>query len=100
MDRQTKEYRDMLREAIEVDGLEFCLSCLVEEAAEFTVAVSHYRRGRVSISKVLEELADVVLMADAVRIGIDNETGFSDIIRAKSERMGNRVSFKKGNIKK
>lgn len=92
---QSDKYKKMLKEAIEVDGLEFCISCLVEECAEFTVAVSHYRRGRCDITKVMEELADVVMMADVVRTGVDDEIGFQDYIKAKSERIGDRITFKK-----
>jgi NTP pyrophosphatase (non-canonical NTP hydrolase) len=97
--QQLESYKNILREAIQTDGLDFCISCLVEECAELIVAVSHYRRNRVSITEVIEEIADVVLMADTVRVGLDNEVGFADFIKAKSERMGNRISFKKGNVK-
>lgn len=96
---QSEEYKEMLKNAIEVDGVEFCVDCLIEECAELIVAIRHYKRNRVDIVKVLEEIADVVLMADTVRIAIDNEIGFADFIKVKSERMNNRVSFKKGNIK-
>lgn len=97
--RQLEEYKKILREAIETDGIDFCIDCLIEECAELIVAIRHYKRNRVDIVKVLEEIADVVLMADTVRIAIDDEVGFTDFIKAKSERMNNRVSFKKGTIK-
>ena len=93
--RQLEEYKRMLKDAIDTDGIDFCIDCLVEECAELIVAIRHYRRGRTNIHKVIEEMADVNLMCDMVRIGLDNEVGFYDVIKQKSIRVGERIAFKK-----
>ncbi|MDD4352636.1 MAG: hypothetical protein PHU71_06725 [Candidatus Gracilibacteria bacterium] len=93
--RQLDEYKKMLAEAIETDGIDFCLSCLEEECAELIVAIRHYYRGRVNMERVIEEMADVYLMADMVRIGVDKEIGFYDIIKKKSDVVGKRIAFKR-----
>lgn len=93
--RQLEEYKKMLVDAIETDGIDFCVDCLIEECAELIVAIRHYRRGRASVDKVIEEMADVNLMCDMVRVGLDNEIGFYDIIKQKSERVGERINFKR-----
>ena len=93
---QSDEYKSMLKEAIEVDGLQFALDALQEECSELISAISHLRRGRCDTTKVIEELADVIMMGDMVRIGLDNEIGFYDYIKAKSEKVGNKIRFKKG----
>jgi NTP pyrophosphatase (non-canonical NTP hydrolase) len=93
--RQLEEYKKMLSDAIDTDGIDFCIDCLVEECAELIVAIRHYRRGRTNVNKVIEEMADVNLMCDMVRVGLDNEIGFSDIIKQKSIRVGERIAFKK-----
>lgn len=92
---QLENYKKMLVEAVETDGIDFCLSCLEEECAELIVAIRHYYRGRVDISKVVEEMADVYLMSDMVRVGIDREIGFYDVIKKKSDIIGGRIAFKK-----
>lgn len=41
---------------------------LVEECAEIIVAVSHVRRKRASLADFIDELADVTIMAQQVRL--------------------------------
>lgn len=91
-----KEYKKMLKDGIETDGLQFCLDCLQEECAELITAISHVRRGRVKYGKIIMEMADVAIMSDMCRIGIDNEIGFNDRIKFKSDIIGNAIKFKKG----
>jgi hypothetical protein len=47
------------------------------------------------MERVIEEMADVYLMADMVRIGVDKEIGFYDIIKKKSDVVGKRIAFKR-----
>lgn len=92
---QLDSYKNMLVKAVETDGVDFCLSCLEEECAELIVAIRHYYRGRADMSKVIEEMADVCLMSDMVRVGVDREIGFYDIIKKKSDIIGERIAFKR-----
>lgn len=52
----------LLMRAIEAYGREAQTDQLVEELAELIVAVHHFRRGRIPLEKVLEEIADVDIM--------------------------------------
>lgn len=94
------EYKKMLEEAVETDGIQFCLNCLQEEAAELIVAINHLRRGRVNTRRVVEEMANVSLMLDMCRVGIDDEIGFENEINSKSIKIGAVVSWKKQSLSK
>jgi len=72
-----------------------------EEAGELIIAISHYRRGRVEISAVLEEVADVLIvcrqlmldhmMDDTLPEGEDAVSFVLNIIDQKMERLQGRV---------
>ena len=90
----------MLKEAIETDGLQFCLDCLQEEAAELIVAINHLRRKRVDTRKVIEEMANVSLMLDMCKLGINDEIGFQNEIDSKSKKIGESIKWKKQSLSK
>ncbi len=92
------EYKRMLKEAIETDGLQFCLDCLQEEAAELIVAINHLRRKRVDTRKVIEEMANVSLMLDMCKLGINDEIGFQNEIDSKSKKIGESIKWKKQSL--
>ena len=94
------EYKRMLKEAIETDGLQFCLDCLQEEAAELIVAINHLRRKRVDTRKVIEEMANVSLMLDMCKVGINDEVGFQNEIDSKSKKIGESIKWKKQSLSK
>ncbi len=93
-------YKRMLKEAIETDGLQFCLDCLQEEAAELIVAINHLRRKRVDTRKVIEEMANVSLMLDMCKVGINDEIGFQNEINSKSKKIGESIKWKKQSLSK
>lgn len=94
------EYKRMLKEAIETDGLQFCLDCLQEEAAELIVAINHLRRKRVDTRKVIEEMANVSLMLDMCKVGINDEIGFQNEINFKSKKIGESIKWKRQSLSK
>ena len=94
------EYKRMLKEAIETDGLQFALDCLQEEAAELIVAINHLRRKRVDTRKVIEEMANVSLMLDMCKVGINDEIGFQNEINSKSKKIGESIKWKKQSLSK
>ena len=94
------EYKKMLKEAVETDGLQFCLDCLQEEAAELIVAINHLRRKRVDTRKVIEEMANVSLMLDMCKLGINDEVGFQNEIDSKSKKIGESIKWKKQSLSK
>lgn len=93
-------YKRMLKEAIETDGLQFCLDCLQEEAAELIVAINHLRRKRVDTRKVIEEMANVSLMLDMCKLGINDEVGFQNEIDSKSKKIGESIKWKRQSLSK
>jgi len=44
------------------------LDQLAEECAEFIIALNHLRRGRIKKEKLLEEIADVSVMAQEMKV--------------------------------
>ena len=90
------KYRKMLLDCIETDGLQFCLDCAQEEAAEVIQAINHFRRKRKTASEVITEMADLTIMLEMCRIGLDNEKGFADRIESKTAKIGENIKFKKG----
>jgi len=54
--------REVCALAIKTFGVEHQLGILQEECAEVVVAVSHLRRGRITVKEVLSECADVEIM--------------------------------------
>ncbi len=58
--------RQTIEKAIEVFGTEEQFDMLVEELGELIVALNHYRRGRISLNKVLEEVIDVDIMLQQI----------------------------------
>ena len=94
------EYKRMLKEAVETDGLQFCLDCLQEEAAELIVAINHLRRKRIDTRRVVEEMANVSLMLDMCKVGINDEIGFQNEINSKSKKIGESIKWKKQSLSK
>jgi hypothetical protein len=90
-------YKKMLKDAVEGDGLQFVLDCLQEECAELITAISHLRRKRMGFDGVIREAADVQIMLDMARVGIDDEVGFHDFIEAKTKEIGDKIEFKRYN---
>lgn len=52
----------ILDEAIKVIGEEELINRAIEEMAELTVAISHWRRDKCDIAAVREEIADVMIV--------------------------------------
>ena len=88
------KYKQMLEDAVNTDGIQFCMDALQEECAELIQAISHLRRGRADTQNMIKEMADVQIMLDMVRVGLDGCVGFNDFIREKSNKIGDHVRFK------
>lgn len=54
----------LVKLAAETFGKERAFNHTTEECAELIVAINHYRRGRITIDKVAEEVADVFIMCN------------------------------------
>jgi len=67
---RVENYDGICRDALETYGMESQMNLLQEECGELVVAISHHRRGRVTIEKVAEEIADVMIVATQITFGI------------------------------
>jgi NTP pyrophosphatase (non-canonical NTP hydrolase) len=61
----TKEFLTKMRSFF---GDEKNLDQMIEECGELIVAIQHYKRGRISPDEVAIEIADVIMMADQLRM--------------------------------
>lgn len=62
----TKNERNIFEGAIYKYGEEAQINMLIEEMAELTIALSHYKRGRKN--NVTEEIADVQICLNQIKI--------------------------------
>ena len=66
---------EILNKAIEHYGKEHQLGVAQEELSELVTAISHYKRGREH--NVAEEIADVEIMLEQLKLIFENETPVS-----------------------
>jgi hypothetical protein len=64
------------------------------------VAINHLRRKRVDTRKVIEEMANVSLMLDMCKVGINDEIGFQNEINSKSKKIGESIKWKRQSLSK
>lgn len=62
----------------------------IEEMGELLVAINHHKRGRVDVSAVQEEIADVKIAMDQLAM-IYGEEGVSEFEKKKLERLKGRI---------
>lgn len=83
--------RKLYKKAIEKDGVNFNMRMLMEECGELTQAANKYLR--YGNDKILEEIADVEIMIEIVRLILGN--GANKMIslhkKDKLERLENRL---------
>ena len=65
-------------------GLDSQLDQMVEECAEYIVALSHHRRERIPAAGLIAEMVDVYLMASAMAFHFGNSEEWK---RAKAEKI-------------
>ena len=65
--------KELYRDAIKLWGIELQFGMLTEECGELLTAVNQWRRGRVLEMKVIEEMADVIIMIRQVLVVMGRE---------------------------
>lgn len=88
-----EEREHIYRRALSVWGSEAQLGMVQEECAELIAAIQRLKRGRVGIRAVVEEAADVAIMAEQVRV-LFGERLFDDIRDRKIARLRERLQVK------
>ncbi len=90
------EYRPkgtIYQQALAKYGEEAQMEMSVEECAEWTVAVKHYKRGRVGKEKLAEELADNWIMNQQMIEAVGREL-FNAALNAKLDRLAETIRGK------
>lgn len=87
----------ILDEAIKVIGEEELINRAIEEMAELTVAISHWRRDKCDIAAVREEIADVMIASRQLEV-IFGEFQTEKIREEKIERFMKEIKERKGII--
>ena len=73
--------------ALALWGTEFQLNMVIEECAELIDAIQKWRRGRIDYSKVMEEVVDVGLMLEQIKVMLNSPVLFENIKKDKIERL-------------
>lgn len=71
-------------------GYDAQVDMAIEEMGELLVAINHHKRGRVDVSAVQEEIADVKIAVDQLAM-IYGEEGVSEFEKKKLERLKGRI---------
>lgn len=77
---------DILKKAVKRWGNENQCRMATEEAGELIVAINHYWRGRVGGNKVAEEVADMIIMCNQLKL-IFGESLVDQIVAEKMNRL-------------
>ena len=62
------EKKELYKKAYQLWGVSSQLDFMIEECSELVVAIQHWKRDRVNDGKVAEEIADVEIMCEQLRV--------------------------------
>lgn len=65
--------KNLYQKAIETYGKQAQLEQLEEELAELTLAIKHYKKGKITLQDVITELVDVDIMVEQTRMILEIE---------------------------
>lgn len=82
--------RATFEQAIETWGIDAQVEMAEEEAAEFLVASKHYRRDKVDLDAVVDELADLRIMQEQLT-GFVGRSLVEDRVQEKMDRLRERL---------
>lgn len=74
----------LVKKCLESNGSMFQLDMMIEEAAELTQAIQHFKRGREH--NIQDEIADVLIMAKILRLMYD-PVAIDEIVQARLKRL-------------
>ena len=89
---------ELLQKAINVYGAVAQTDMAIEEMGELIVAINHYRRGRVGMDAVEEEIADVMIMMKQLAM-IYGEAGVEIFSEKKMQRLEQRLTIHEAKYK-
>lgn len=88
LERAAKDRESIYRRALNSFGADAQTDMAIEECAELTLALQHYKRGR--LANVITEIADVTIMAGQMRLLFGAEAVDAEI-KEKLERLNHRL---------
>lgn len=86
----TERVKHILSKAVAKWGVDAQTNLAIEEMGELIVAINHYRRFRVEIDAVQEEIADVLIAMHQMTM-MYGANGVEDIFNQKIERLERRL---------
>ena len=93
-----EERRAVYEEAIATYGIERQIMMAVEEMAELTKELAKsFRPGGTTLEKLVDEIADVTIMVEQLRLGFDANQRVQDRIDYKVQRLAKRLEEAKRN---
>ena len=87
--------RQLYQRAIDKWGANLQIDMLMEECAELIAAINRWRRGRTDVAVVAEEIADVEIMLEQMRL-LFPEQVIEASKREKLERLADRLEHVDG----
>ncbi len=81
---------EILRKALVLYGHDARILKTVEECSELIQAIMHHRSGRKSAASVIDEIADVTIMCEQMRLMFGSED-VDAVIAAKMRRLAGRI---------
>jgi NTP pyrophosphatase (non-canonical NTP hydrolase) len=64
----SRSFTEICQYALDKWGMNAQLDQMAEECAEFIIALNHFRRGRINEQQLLEEIADVSVMVQEMKV--------------------------------
>ena len=89
----------VLIQASNLWGKEFQKDMAIEECSELILAISHWRRERITTKDLLEEVADVFIVMTQLILDEDDHGTVDEVIKKKILRLQNRVNQNKPNMR-
>lgn len=83
--------KKIYNDAIEKWGIGPQLNQIVEECAEMIVAVNHFKRGRIGLTELTSELADITIMSEQITYAYELEYKVEKEIERKLARLQGRL---------
>lgn len=93
----TTEYLNILNTAISVFGVDNQLNVAIEEMSELTKEICKTKRGFHNDKEVADEIADVYIMLEQLKLIYHNDIAVKERIAFKVSRLNSRIeNYKKG----
>jgi NTP pyrophosphatase (non-canonical NTP hydrolase) len=91
----TKEEMEIYKDAVEEWGTTAQLDQTIEECAELITAINKWKRRRITPEELMDEVVDVGIMIEQMRIILNDEVAWKRIKEFKLDRVRKRLDATK-----